>query len=103
MKIRRLTDVIGAEVEGVDLSGSVAAADLAAIKQAFTDHGVLIVRGQELDPNQNLMGNSKPRTTWATTPTDNAAAVAEVPLWRGCIGMTEVEQIDFWHACQRLA
>lgn len=52
MKIRRLTDVIGAEVEGVDLSGSVAAADLAAIKQAFTDHGVLIVRGQELDPNQ---------------------------------------------------
>ena len=52
MKIRRLTDVVGAEVEGVDLSGPVASANLAKIKQAFTDHGVLIVRGQALDADQ---------------------------------------------------
>lgn len=52
MKIRQLTKAIGAEVEGLDLRLPIAPPDFAKIRQAFTDHGVLIVRGQDLDADQ---------------------------------------------------
>ena len=52
MKIRQLTPVLGAEAEGLDLTQPMSAADIATLKRAFTDHGVLIVRGQELTPDQ---------------------------------------------------
>ncbi len=45
-----LTDSLGVEAAGVDLSGSVAAEDLAALKTAMTDHLVMVVRDQKLDP-----------------------------------------------------
>ena len=52
MKIRQLTMAIGAEVEGLDLREPIAPPDFAKIRQAFIDHGVLIVRGQDLDADQ---------------------------------------------------
>lgn len=52
MKIRRLTPLLGAEAEGLDLTRPMSAADIESIKQAFTDSGVLIVRDQELTPDQ---------------------------------------------------
>jgi taurine dioxygenase len=46
--------MIGAEVEGIDLSQPIDQPTFELIKQAFTDAGVLIVRNQNLDPDQFL-------------------------------------------------
>lgn len=46
--IAPLTPVIGAEVEGVDLSQPLDEAQLAEVKQAFADHLVLVFRDQKL-------------------------------------------------------
>lgn len=43
---------LGAEVQGVDLSKPLAADDLEAIKQAWSDHLVLLFRGQKLNDDQ---------------------------------------------------
>lgn len=44
-----LTPVIGAEIEGVDLSRPLSDAQLADVRQAFADHQVLIFRDQKID------------------------------------------------------
>lgn len=43
---------LGAEVQGVDLSKPLAGDDLEAIKQAWSDHLVLLFRGQKLNDDQ---------------------------------------------------
>ena len=43
-----LTPVIGAEVEGIDLTKPLGEAQLAEVKQAFADHLVLVFRDQKL-------------------------------------------------------
>lgn len=52
MKIRRLTEAVGAEAEGLDLSLPIAPELAKEMRQAFIDAGVLIVRGQDLTPDQ---------------------------------------------------
>ncbi len=46
--IRRLTQHIGAEIQGIDLSAPVASAAVQDIRAAWERHGVVIFRGQEL-------------------------------------------------------
>ncbi|MEZ5559014.1 MAG: TauD/TfdA family dioxygenase [Pseudomonadales bacterium] len=54
MKIRRLTPVIGAQVDGADLL-ALDDAGFAAIRQALTDHLVLFFRDQpRLEPSQQI-------------------------------------------------
>jgi taurine dioxygenase len=48
LDIRRLAPTIGAEVVGLDLRRPIDAATAAALRQAWYDHAVLLVRGQEL-------------------------------------------------------
>lgn len=43
-----LSDAIGAEVRGVDLSRPLSAEDVATIKQGWNDHVVLVFRGQDV-------------------------------------------------------
>lgn len=45
-----LSATIGAEIQGVDLSGPVSLNDLTVIKQALIDNLVLVIRDQKLDP-----------------------------------------------------
>lgn len=54
LTVTPLTDCLGAEITGVDLSKPVSDADVAAIEQALTDHLVIVVRDQSLDPEQLL-------------------------------------------------
>ena len=54
LSITPLTVSRGVEVSGADLSGPVPPADLARIKQALSDHLVMVVRAQSLDPIQLL-------------------------------------------------
>ena len=54
LTITPLSDTIGAEVGGADLSRSAPAGDVAAIRQALIDHLVIVIRDQSLDPEQLL-------------------------------------------------
>ena len=50
MKIEPLSDVLGAAVSGVDLGGPVAPEIATALDAALTEHLVLCIRGQDLEP-----------------------------------------------------
>lgn len=45
-----LTGVMGAEIDGVDLTSGLSDAVVAEIEQAFADHSVIIFRNQHLEP-----------------------------------------------------
>lgn len=49
ISVKKLHPVIGAEVQGVDLSKPVDGGTAAAIRRAFEDHVVLVFRDQQLD------------------------------------------------------
>ena len=44
----------GALIEGVDLAADVSDEDFAAIRQAFSDHGVIFFRDQDITPDQHI-------------------------------------------------
>lgn len=54
LSLRPMTGVLGAEVEGVDLAGSLPAEIVAAIRQALIEHHVLVFRGQNLSMEDQL-------------------------------------------------
>ena len=54
LTITPLSNALGIEVEGANLSKPVPPGDLARIKQALIDHLVMVVRDQSLDPVQLL-------------------------------------------------
>ena len=54
LTITLLSDTIGAEVVGANLSQSAPAGDVDAIRQALIDHLVIVIRDQSLDPEQLL-------------------------------------------------
>ena len=49
-----VSDAIGAEVRGVDLTQPISAEDRAAIDQALNDHVVLVFRNQDLNEDAQL-------------------------------------------------
>lgn len=53
IQIEPVSDAVGAEVKGVDLRGELDGATIAALKAAWSDHGVLFVRGQELTDEEH--------------------------------------------------
>ena len=54
MEIRRLTGHTGAEAIGIDLRQPVADQERTVLNQVFVEHGVLVVRDQDLTPTQVL-------------------------------------------------
>ena len=54
MKIRRLSNALGAEVMGVDLSTSLHPDQIAAIRAAWMEHQVLLFRDQVLTPEAHI-------------------------------------------------
>ena len=53
-EIRKMTSAIGAEIHGVDLSQPLSRATLDAIEQALLDNMILLFRGQDITPEQQL-------------------------------------------------
>lgn len=53
-EIRRLTGHTGAEAVGIDLAQPVSAETKDVLNRAFVEHGVLVIRNQELSPRQVL-------------------------------------------------
>ena len=54
LDIRPLSDVIGAEIRGVDLSKPLDADTVAALKDAWHEHIVLLFRDQDIDTDQQI-------------------------------------------------
>jgi taurine dioxygenase len=54
MEIRRLTEHAGVEAVGIDLAKPVSDETRSALNRAFVEHGVLVIRGQSLQPEQML-------------------------------------------------
>ena len=53
IRVDPLSDAVAAELKGLDLRESLDDATIAVLKSAWTDHGVLIVRGQELTDEEH--------------------------------------------------
>ena len=49
MELRSLSDALGVEVTGVDLARPLEQATAAALREAFAQHHLLLLRGQEID------------------------------------------------------
>lgn len=54
MTVRKLTHYIGAEIEGVDLSRPITAAQFDDINEALVTHSVVVFRGQDLPPDMHV-------------------------------------------------
>jgi taurine dioxygenase len=54
LTVRPLTPVIGAEVQGVDLRAPLDAGTIAALRQAWHDHAVLLLRDQDLSDEDQI-------------------------------------------------
>ncbi|MEM7322841.1 MAG: TauD/TfdA family dioxygenase [Actinomycetota bacterium] len=49
-----LSPDVGAIIDGVDIAAGVSDEQLGEVRQAFTDHGVIFLRGQDLRPDQHI-------------------------------------------------
>lgn len=54
VKVRTLSPALGAEISGVDLTKPLSPGTVAAIKQAWNDHLVLVFRDQEISQDEQL-------------------------------------------------
>ena len=97
LRIEPVAGALGAEVSGVDLTQPLADDDIAAIRRAWLDHGVIFFRDQPLGPGA-LLGFGR-----------RFGGVVEYPFVRGIEGFPEViavvklehERINFggvWHS-----
>src|SRR5262249_10776928 len=53
-EVLRTSGALGAELQGIDLSGSLDREDAADIRQALNEHGVIFFRDQRLSPEQHI-------------------------------------------------
>jgi taurine dioxygenase len=81
-EVRELTPAVGAEIVGLDLSGELAADDVAALRTAFDERSVLLLRGERPADDQRyltgLLVGKEP-------PVDRAAAVAQSHLYENYV------------------
>lgn len=54
LRIRPLTEHIGAEIEGLDLSRPISAEQFHTVNAALVAHGVLVFRNQHLPPAMHV-------------------------------------------------
>jgi len=52
--VRKLSYGIGAEIVGADLSRAMSDADIAQIRQAWIENCILLIRGQDITPEQHI-------------------------------------------------
>ena len=81
MEIRPISGALGADLFGVDLAAGVNDETFDQIRGAFLDHGVIVVRDQNLTPEQHLAAArrfGKINVNRFFTPVDGHPEVAEV-------------------------
>ena len=54
IRVRRLSSGLGAEILGADLTRTLGDDEIAAIRRAWIDHNVLLIRDQDISPAQHI-------------------------------------------------
>jgi taurine dioxygenase len=54
IQVQRLSDAGGASITGLDLSAPLAAPEIATIRNAFLEHGMIVIRDQDIDGSDQL-------------------------------------------------
>lgn len=98
ISVRKLSEALGAEIAGIDLSQLLTESTVAAVQQAFADHLVLVFRGQDLAPGQQvaftrLFGPVEPHPLGSRRTADGHPEVLVFENRPGTPGARN----DFWH------
>ncbi|NBW05826.1 MAG: taurine dioxygenase, partial [Alphaproteobacteria bacterium] len=102
MKVTALAPALGAEIEGVNLTGNLDAGLIADIRAVWLEHQVVVIRGQDLTPAQQLAfatAIGEPDIYPFLTGLDGYPMITEVLK-------KEDEKVNFggvWHSCPPMA
>jgi taurine dioxygenase len=80
--VRNLTPAFGAEVQGLDLSGELDPSDVAALRRAFDERSVLLVRGELAPEDQQYLTGM---LVGQDAPADRTRAVAQSHLYENYV------------------
>jgi len=104
MQIKKLSDVLGAEITAIDLSQPISDADEAAIKQALLDHHVLVIRDQHLAPDDQVDFSARfgaleiPANVQHTTEESRHVMILSNEIRPDGTAVGVVDGGDFWHS-----
>jgi len=104
MEVTPLSDVMGAEVTGVDLSVPMDPATKACLRDAFLTHQVLVVRDQHLTPRQQVAFSSQwgdletPDNAQHTHGDSNQVMILSNEIRPDGSAVGVVDGGDFWHS-----
>ncbi|MDX1485120.1 MAG: TauD/TfdA family dioxygenase [Alphaproteobacteria bacterium] len=104
MKVTPVSEVMGAEVTGIDLSVPMDAETKAALHEAFLQYQVLVVRDQHLTPLQQVEFSSQwgeleiPDNVQHTHAASNRVMILSNELRPDGTAVGVVDGGDFWHS-----
>ncbi len=104
MQIRPLSDVLGAEIIGIDLRKNLAASEQAEIKQSLLDFHVLVIRDQTLNPQEQvafsrIFGSLEiPANVGHTTEESEHVMILSNEIRPDGSAVGVVDGGDFWHS-----
>jgi alpha-ketoglutarate-dependent taurine dioxygenase len=102
LSIHPLTQTIGAEVRGVDLTAALDTADVANLRHALPDHLVLLFRDQEIGPEQQLRFSERFGPVMIPTIDTTSSSLLAVLFEHiknaafQCRFLWEVDSVAFW-------
>lgn len=104
MQINKLSDILGAEITGVDLSRPMDEPTTDAVRQALLDHQVLIIRDQTLTPDQQVAFSQNfgtlevPANAQHTTEETELVMILSNEIRPDGTAVGVVDGGDFWHS-----
>ena len=103
MKVTAVSDVMGAEITGVDLSVAMDADTKSAMREAFLRYQALVVRDQHLTPSQQVAFSAQwgdlevPENVQHTHADSNRVMILSNELRPDGTAIGVVDGGDFWH------
>lgn len=104
MKVKPVSEIVGAEVTEVDLSQPLDADTRTALRQALIDHQVLVIRDQTLTPEQQVAFSEnwgileKPLNVQYTTAETPMVMILSNEIKADGTAVGVVDGGDFWHS-----
>ncbi|MDA0651915.1 MAG: TauD/TfdA family dioxygenase [Proteobacteria bacterium] len=104
MKVTPVSEILGAEVTGIDLSGTLGSETKAALREAFLTYQVLVIRDQTLSPAQQvafskIWGDLEiPANIQHTTEESQNVMILSNEIRPDGTAVGVVDGGDFWHS-----
>ena len=104
MRISPLSDVLGAEITGLDLTRPIKKSDEHMIKQALLDHHVIVIRDQRLTPVEQVQFSDRfgtlelPANIQHTTQESDHVMILSNEIRPDGTAVGVVDGGDFWHS-----